>query len=450
MESFFQKLPVVQKSRNCELAQAMNFICGCDGTGYAGANTKSKQATLAWLPRIAAILSMLGSLFIIIDTQRTALKRTKLINKILCTMSVFDFVGSFAMAFTTLPTPSTDYIYGGRGNEKTCTAQGFLIQMGTIACFLGVSLALYYNLTIKQGWSESKMKRRKAAWFLIVPPIVIGFLYAGIGIPYYDNVLVWCNNSARWWPEAPVILSILYTTVVMVDVSLNVYKKEKASSRYTGGSNKLSKMVFKQALWFVGAFYITWGPYLALQYLWSSGTGYNIYGLTLAAATMVPLQGFWNFWVYARPRYFGKGKGLSLFRSTLGSRLKSLRRSGRRTATARSGNTATTIGNKTNTTQAGSTTMASSVVKSSTVKSSVAFTSSVADPEVVPFGAPDPNDNVVPFGAPDPNDDDNVVAFGEPDFNDDNVVPFDPSALDAPEPPKKSKEDMRYEMMLAG
>jgi hypothetical protein len=47
-------------------------------------------------------------------------------------MSVFDFVGSFAMAFTTLPTPSTDYIYGGRGNEKTCTAQGFLIQMGTI------------------------------------------------------------------------------------------------------------------------------------------------------------------------------------------------------------------------------------------------------------------------------------------------------------------------------
>lgn len=58
------------------------------------------------------------------------------------------------------------------------------------ACFLGVSLALYYNLTIKQGWSESKMKRRKAAWFLIVPPIVIGFLYAGIGIPYYDNVLV--------------------------------------------------------------------------------------------------------------------------------------------------------------------------------------------------------------------------------------------------------------------
>jgi hypothetical protein len=80
----------------------------------------------------------------------------------------------------------------------------------------------------------------------------------------------------------------------------------------------------------------------------------------------------------------------------------------------------------------------------------VAFTSSVAEPEVVPFGAPDPDENVVPFGAPDPNDDDNVVAFGEPDFRDDDVVPFDPSALDAPQSSEKSKEDERYEMLLAG
>lgn len=94
------------------------------------------------------------------------------------------------MAFTTLPTPKEDYIYGANGNDATCKAQGFLIQMGTIACLLGVSLALYYNLTIKQGWSESKMKRRRVVYFLLIPPIVIGLLFAGISIPYYDNVMV--------------------------------------------------------------------------------------------------------------------------------------------------------------------------------------------------------------------------------------------------------------------
>jgi hypothetical protein len=101
------------------------------------------------------------------------------------------------MALTTLPTPGTDYIYGGKGNDATCTSQGFFIQMGTIACLQGSSLAVYYNLTIKQGWTESKLKRKRTGYFLLIPPIIIGFAFAGAGIPHYDNVLVWCNNSAR-------------------------------------------------------------------------------------------------------------------------------------------------------------------------------------------------------------------------------------------------------------
>ncbi|KAL3801630.1 hypothetical protein HJC23_013135 [Cyclotella cryptica] len=197
LESFFKRLPVPKDSRNCQIAQSMNFICGCDGTGYAGAKTSTKQAVLAWLPRVAAISSLMGSSFIIYDTQRTPLKRAKVINKILCTISVFDFMGSLAMAFTTLPLPEIDYIYGSKGSKATCTAQGFFIQMGTIACLLGSSLALYYNLTIKQGWSEPKLKRKQIVYFLLILPIMTGFAFAGAGIPYYDNVFVWCNNSAR-------------------------------------------------------------------------------------------------------------------------------------------------------------------------------------------------------------------------------------------------------------
>ena len=117
--------------------------------------------------------------------------------QILFTISVFDIIGSLAMAFTTLPTPETDYIFGSKGNEATCSAQGFFIQMGTIACLLGSSLAFYYNLTIKQGWSETKLKRKQIVYYLLIPPIITGFAFAGAAIPYYDNVLVWCNNSAR-------------------------------------------------------------------------------------------------------------------------------------------------------------------------------------------------------------------------------------------------------------
>jgi hypothetical protein len=34
----------------------MNCICGCEGQGYAGADTSTKKVVLAWLPRTAAIL----------------------------------------------------------------------------------------------------------------------------------------------------------------------------------------------------------------------------------------------------------------------------------------------------------------------------------------------------------------------------------------------------------
>lgn len=51
----------------------------------------------------------------------------------------------------------------------------------------------------------------------------------------------------------------------MGDVTYDVFKKEQASTQYTGGSNKLTKLVFQQVIFFIGAFYVTWVPYLTLQ-----------------------------------------------------------------------------------------------------------------------------------------------------------------------------------------
>lgn len=50
-------------------------------------------------------------------------------------MAVFDIVNSVGWAFSTLPIPEYDKygdytnIYGAKGNEATCTAQGFFIQL---------------------------------------------------------------------------------------------------------------------------------------------------------------------------------------------------------------------------------------------------------------------------------------------------------------------------------
>ena len=62
------------------------------------------------------------------------------------------------------------------------------------------------------------------------------------------------------------------------------------------------------------------------QYMLSSGTGYDSYGLILSSATLVPLQGFWNSFVYIRPRYardIVSGITSSFARATLSQRSKS-------------------------------------------------------------------------------------------------------------------------------
>ena len=59
VQGFFNEIDIHKNSQNCRLAQSVNYICGCEGIGYGGANTASKQVVLVWLPRVSGILSML-------------------------------------------------------------------------------------------------------------------------------------------------------------------------------------------------------------------------------------------------------------------------------------------------------------------------------------------------------------------------------------------------------
>ena len=56
---------VNENDQRCELAHMFNYICGCKGSGYLGANTHGKRTALEWLPRVMALLSFLVSTNII-------------------------------------------------------------------------------------------------------------------------------------------------------------------------------------------------------------------------------------------------------------------------------------------------------------------------------------------------------------------------------------------------
>jgi len=300
---FYRSLNIEADNRYCESARQFNYVCGCsDSIGYVGANTELKMKALVWMPRVGAILSILGSIGMIISVMGDKDKRKKIIGELIIGLSCFDIIGSIGYAFTSLPIPEEDYIYGAKGNTASCKAQGFFIQIGTISLYINVSIAFYYMLIIQFSWREYRLRKSKVYHLLYAVPISVGAIFAFAAIPYYNNAILWCNNSQKYWSEIPVAVAIAIATYLMLSLCWFVYKSEKASARYSARANSaseprasLSKQFFHQSMVYLAAFYLTWPAYLALQVMIANGNAFSNYGFYLFAGTAVTLQGFWNF-----------------------------------------------------------------------------------------------------------------------------------------------------------
>jgi hypothetical protein len=345
-------------SKLCYLAQSVNYVCGCNGgeKDYLGAQTHAQKVALAWVPRISAFLSICGSLMIIYDVLRDQTKRSSVFHTLMVAMSVFDIFGSIAWGLTTLPIPEYEYgetsgMYGAKGNEATCKMQGFLFQLGFTSMFYNVSLSFYFLMVVCYGMRESQLK--KLQLWLHIPGLVVGFALAFGGIPWYENDLWGCYIPPPPLVEdylvivifgvIPKCISIAIATVNTGLVYWAVRKQMIAASKWTitsrvrlepssssvanaGPSGVLSmnpdacdlsgqprrrestrksviqtmeRQTFRRALFYLGAFYLTVPVPLVANFNETAGTSYPY---MLAAFTLAPLQGFFNFLLYAQPR----------------------------------------------------------------------------------------------------------------------------------------------------
>eukprot|EP00980_Cylindrotheca_fusiformis_P014971 scaffold4097_cov102-Cylindrotheca_fusiformis.AAC.1 len=254
------------------------YICGCDAIRpYLGATTEGEQAALAWILRIAGLLSAIGSSLILWDVfvaskKRNRNRRLTMLHQLLCGMSFFDFFSSIANMFSTLPIPVYRYfestssrmptaIYGAKGNSATCTAQGFFLQLGYTSAFYNLVLTVYYVLVIKKGMRETQLQRLKY-WFH-VPTLLTGFGLAFAGIPYYANIFMFCHippsvEVSSWWTDGGASESVSFTDaasnglltvflvvpisivfivggVNMIVIYLHVRKQDRAANRWRMG-----------------------------------------------------------------------------------------------------------------------------------------------------------------------------------------------------------------------
>lgn len=208
-----------------------------------------------------------GSLYIIYNVLKRKRNEQTTQHHLLLCMSLIDCTSSIAWGLTTLPVPVTDengdptYVYGARGNDATCTAQGFFIQLGLTSPFYNLALAIYYMLVISYGWREEQINNNKVGCWLYIVPLVAGLSFAFGGIPFYDVDVIMCyissNDHRRMliFLVIPLVVVIVLATAITIKIYLKVYFQERSAQRWrmTRRSNiqSLPRKVFWQGFWYL-------------------------------------------------------------------------------------------------------------------------------------------------------------------------------------------------------
>eukprot|EP00567_Pseudictyota_dubia_P005595 CAMPEP_0197441010 /NCGR_PEP_ID=MMETSP1175-20131217/7381_1 /TAXON_ID=1003142 /ORGANISM="Triceratium dubium, Strain CCMP147" /LENGTH=468 /DNA_ID=CAMNT_0042971223 /DNA_START=227 /DNA_END=1633 /DNA_ORIENTATION=- len=302
------------------------------------------RTVAVYVPLLSGSLSMMGSgsiLCSIYHGRKTKLRDPQ--HRILGMMSIFDMFYSLCKALTFVLYPA-GFGVPTFGNATTCTIQGFFTQFGYGAGTYNLVLSLYYYLTINRGMKQRDFARRleKVLHFFVVS-LHISFAIAGASIGLFNKTPAFCYIAPAPYgctknPDVPCTLhgttfpyfyeafaqiwiQLAYVVIFLTNMAIWMYvrRQEKAMQVYSmsrrnmtlstdakfGKMKKKSKHardVFIQSMLYVGAFVLSWSWATVFHLVGWIG-GYQAFWPVLLINAFLPLQGFWNAFIYARPRY---------------------------------------------------------------------------------------------------------------------------------------------------
>lgn len=278
-----------------------------------------QSRALAVLPKISGILSCISSGFIIVNILRDPSKRKKTFHRLVCGLSVCDLISSASFGMSTWPIPRDQGYQWAIGTPKTCTAQGFFVQLGISSAFYSAALAIYFLLVIRYGWKDRKILKWEPLLHTIPVLWGTGTAVTGLIVGMFDTATLWCWTNQeydifRWiFFYVPLWLCIFIVSATSVAVYLHVRQIDLKAERYkismhgqdthetlpnprsdtshqpssddlesnrelpkrkqsfvsslrsrmsarkkVMASRKKTRAVANQCFWFAGAFYITW------------------------------------------------------------------------------------------------------------------------------------------------------------------------------------------------
>lgn len=303
----------------------------------------AQVATVAIATWLSGTLSLIGSCFLIYIVMKK--RRSDGYHRILLGLSVVDLFHTIGwmMGPVAVPRETTDRFIA-IGNKESCSAAGFLVQLGASSYLYNAMLSVYFLVVIRFGIGPQTLIT--VEWIMHAVAIVFGLATAptGLYLKVYSESAV---GSLCWIAESPVdcslregvecvneanirfvgylfgILPMLSVPIVVV-CNLLIYcwvrSTEQARQRHDRSADcgdegkseivrlKRTRKVANQAFLYVAAFFnsLMWTIVVRNLDGWNVVTRENegnFFVLILLGHCFSPLQGFFNLLVYIRPRY---------------------------------------------------------------------------------------------------------------------------------------------------
>lgn len=305
------------------------------------------EKALAILPKFTSMLSFLGSSMIISQVLQSKKNRNNSQQRLVCAMSCVDITVSTVWFLTNFFVPPwSEEVAWASGNQGTCNAQGFIVQLSIGAVYYNATLSLYYLLVIRYSFNRDSISRLEP-WMHVVP------LSLGVGTAVASSVLN-LYNPANWdcWiaPHPPdchqsytlfgtgevsdcergdnatiyqwaFFFGPLWTAILAISITMgilfrHVRAQDDRMQRYDFGARRVTangqpvrrrssirtRQVWNQSALYVGAFFVTW-IFPTLARLVQLFGGDPPMWLIFLSGTFIPFQGFFNAIVYFRLRF---------------------------------------------------------------------------------------------------------------------------------------------------
>jgi len=321
--------------------------------------TPTQDITLIVLQVLSSTLSLIGSCIIIFKILRKSCQKqasTTPYDRIILGLSSCDVLMSFTFMVGPFLLPSdTSRRSSAIGNDSTCTHLGFLLQL---SCFWAVwyncILSFYYLLTVRFKVKRKDFCKKYEKWMHLSGAIFFPTT-ATLGLfgQWYQEerfaMVCWIGEVPKNCEEnggtcigtyigvsfgaAPAVFTLIALIVNNIIIYVHVRKSLLSPTPLTTGNGdtidaentkskgenetsaerqsvqrELRKEAAVQGFLYVVTFVLTFVPCFIVNIIetivpYGMEDPVALYPLLVATSTLVPLQGFFNVFVYVRPSY---------------------------------------------------------------------------------------------------------------------------------------------------